>query len=74
MRINADPSNFRYYLGSDSNFSGVDLQSLVLHELGHVLGLAHNSTTGSVMNTTLKDNQERRQLGKVDLESLACEY
>lgn len=72
MRINA--ATFSYNEGEDSNFTNVDLQSLVLHELGHVLGLAHNATTGSVMNITLEDGQDRRKLGVVDLASLKCEY
>ncbi len=72
MRINAD--NFSYNEGEDSNFTNVDLQSLVLHELGHVLGLAHNVTSGSVMNFTLNEGQDRRNLSDVDLASLKCEY
>jgi hypothetical protein len=72
MRINA--YNFNYYFGEDTNFSDVDLDSLVLHELGHALGLAHNPTKGSVMNVTLDQAQVRRKLGAVDLASLKCEY
>lgn len=72
LRINA--ANFSYYLGEDPNFTKVDLQSLVLHELGHVLGLAHNVTTGSVMNFTLNEGQDRRTLSDDDLASLKCEY
>lgn len=74
IRINADPDNFSYYYGEDSNISGVDLMSLLVHELGHVLGLAHNATSGSVMNFTLDNGQERRKLGELDLTSLKCEY
>jgi hypothetical protein len=72
MRVNGD--TFKYYEGEDTNFTNVDLQSLIVHELGHVLGLAHNATTGSVMNITLEDGQDRRKLGTVDLASLKCEY
>jgi hypothetical protein len=74
IRINADPDNFSYYYGEDSNISGVDLMSLLVHELGHVLGLAHNVSSGSVMNFTLDNGQERRKLGALDLTSLKCEY
>lgn len=72
MRVNAD--SFKYYEGEDSNFTNVDLQSLIVHELGHVLGLAHNATSGSVMNITLNEGQNRRKLGDMDLASLKCEY
>ncbi len=52
----------------------VDFQSLIVHELGHVLGLAHNADSGSVMQTELASGVERRVLGKVDTDSVSCEY
>ena len=52
----------------------LDLQSLVVHELGHVLGLAHNSTTGSAMSASLGTGTLRRSLSSSDIESLHCEY
>ncbi|HMN67754.1 MAG TPA: matrixin family metalloprotease [Bdellovibrionales bacterium] len=72
MRINAQ--NFTYHYGENTDILGVDLDSLVVHELGHMLGLAHNVTSGSVMNFTLGEGQDRRKLGDVDLASLKCEY
>jgi hypothetical protein len=72
MRI--DAANFQYNFGQDSSFSDVDLNSLLLHELGHVLGLAHNPVQGSAMNPTLDDGQVRRDLGAMDLTDLKCEY
>jgi hypothetical protein len=72
IRINA--ADFSYYFGENSNFSEVDLQSLMVHELGHALGLAHNVNHGSVMNFTLDHGQDRRKLDDVDLASLKCEY
>lgn len=72
IRINA--ANFAYYFGQDTEFSDVDLQSLLVHEMGHVLGLAHNVSSGSVMNITLDQGQVRRKLGATDMSSLGCEY
>lgn len=72
IRVNA--ADFSYYFGENSNFSEVDLQSLMVHELGHALGLAHNVNHGSVMNFTLDHGQDRRKLDDVDLASLKCEY
>ncbi len=72
IRINA--ADFSYHLGENSDFAGVDLTSLVVHELGHVLGLGHNVSHGSVMNITLDHGQDRRKLGDEDLASLKCEY
>ncbi len=72
LRINA--STFEYYFGSDTSFSSVDLDSLLVHELGHILGLAHSPKEGSVMNATLNHGQVRRTLDDKDLQSLNCEY
>ena len=71
MRINA---SFQYYLGENSDFNEVDLVSLVVHELGHVLGLGHTVSAGSVMNYSLDQGQDRRKLGDNDVASLKCEY
>ena len=73
MRINAH--NFTFY-GAESSDSivGVDLESLVIHELGHVLGLAHTTANGSVMVPSLASNTARRDPGTMDIQSLKCEY
>lgn len=73
MRINA--ANFTFNYPPDSlSFTDLDLNSLVIHELGHVLGLSHTTATGSVMAATLDDGQDRRKLSTVDLKDLKCEY
>jgi predicted Zn-dependent protease len=72
MRINA--KNFSYNMSDDTSFTNVDLDSLLVHELGHVLGLAHNTEDGSAMHATLDEGQVRRKLGDVDLQDLKCEY
>jgi len=71
IRINAEIS---YSFGVNTNASEVDLTSLLVHELGHVLGLAHNVSSGSVMNITLQEGHDRRKVGAVDMTSLKCEY
>lgn len=72
IRVNA--ANFRYSLGETTNPTEVDLSSLLVHELGHVLGLGHTLTAGSVMNFSLDEGQDRRRLAEQDLASLKCEY
>ena len=70
IRINA--RDFTY---SNGGYAGtIDFESLLVHELGHVLGLAHNEDYGSVMAKALASDTERREPGTVDVRSLQCEY
>lgn len=72
IRINA--KNFSYYMGDATSFNNLDLTSLMVHELGHALGLAHNNGNGSVMNFSLDEGQDRRKLSSADISNLDCEY
>lgn len=72
MRINNKKYNF--YLDQPSNLKDIHLESLIVHELGHVLGLKHNDLQSSVMATYLSSNEERNQMTSADLSSLSCEY
>jgi Matrixin len=73
IRINGQNYTF-YVTQSSSTTQAVSMQALLLHELGHVIGLRHNDASPSVMATYLKANQERTQLQSADLSSLQCEY
>lgn len=74
MRLNA--KNFQFYglEATTPTIVGVDLESLVVHELGHVLGLGHVATIGSVMVPSLANGVDRREPGATDIQSLKCEY
>jgi hypothetical protein len=56
------------------NGTEIDLESLLVHELGHVLGLQHNTTTQSVMAVILSYLEVRQEPYPVDVSSLKCEY
>lgn len=83
IRLNAD--DFSYYwrgqtLTSAAKYMGgtgsnpVNIEALVLHEMGHVLGLKHKDGAGSVMATYLAAGDDRVRLAGVDSTDLKCEY
>jgi hypothetical protein len=72
IKINAQ--NFQFYWQKTTQTQAVNIEALVVHEMGHVLGLKHKDTATSVMQTYLASNTDRTQIGTTDLESLKCEY
>lgn len=72
IRIN--DQNFNFYWQGSTQTQGVNIEALVLHELGHLLGLKHKDEAASVMQTYLANNTDRVQVGSLDLASLKCEY
>ena len=84
IKINAESFN---YASLDDDLQGavVDFTSLMVHEFGHVLGLAHNDDIDSVMMPKLGFGQRRgysidannnvqTDIKPADVNSLACEY
>lgn len=73
IKINA--KYFSYYIEGESNTEGkISLLSLMLHEMGHGVGLKHISNGSSVMQTHLANNTDRSIPAKIDIDSLGCEY
>ena len=75
IRING--KNFKYFSGAEErglNSGKVHFRSLVVHEEGHMLGLAHNNEKGSMMRPELSLGLVRDTIGFVDKASLSCEY
>jgi predicted Zn-dependent protease len=70
MRLNAQ----NFFFSTNPNQNEVDIESLNLHELGHILGLNHNDATPSVMAKSLSSGSLRRNLMSADLSSVRCEY
>ncbi len=70
------------FSGSDGGEAGkLDMESLMIHEFGHVLGLKHMTVSGSVMQPTLSGATAtnlsaglRRKLTDDDKKSITCEY
>ncbi|OFZ16005.1 MAG: hypothetical protein A2Z20_03340 [Bdellovibrionales bacterium RBG_16_40_8] len=73
IRINH--KDYDFYLADDRpDYSKVHLESLIVHELGHVLGLAHTHNTESVMQVSLANGKVREEPQSPDIEALQCEY
>lgn len=73
IRINA--KNFVYYVDVQKMNSNneVHLESLLVHEFGHALGLQHFNESG-VMLPTLKGGLVRSTPSSYELKELGCEY
>lgn len=75
VRINA--KNFTFYWGNYGDPKGpkaVNFEALIIHELGHVLGLRHRDNEGSVMETYLSTQSDRVSISSVDQQAVKCEY
>ena len=72
--IRIDDRNFDFSWGVDPEIDKVDMQSLMLHEFGHVMGLSHATTPQSVMARSLPNATKRRELSVADQNSIRCEY
>ncbi len=73
--MNINGSNFVF--GTDLTSSptkAIHLESLLVHELGHMLGLKHRSQLPTVMYESLGSGAIRTTLSSSDLNALKCEY
>jgi len=73
IRVNATHYQF-FKEGVTPVSSQISLLSLMLHEMGHGVGLKHIEDASSVMQTYLGSGMTREAPGKVDTDSLGCEY
>ena len=76
IHVNGNPKHFEYFSGPNVVSGRVDVESLLLHEFGHVLGLEHPKVEfkGTVMARRLDDATLRRSPAPGDVADLKCEY
>lgn len=72
--ISINGRHFTYFIDEPRTPSDVHLESLLIHELGHVLGLKHRSSVPSVMWSVLNGGIKRQVITAADKETLKCEY
>lgn len=73
--VKVDAQYYTYYVTSPNSNTEVHLESLLVHELGHVLGLKHLSNTSSSVMLAVLDYLVKREMPTTeDIANLKCEY
>ncbi len=70
--VHFDDSEHQWVIGSTPN--GFDVETVALHEIGHILGLLHSDVAGSVMFPTVSSNSTKRALTADDLSGIRKLY
>ncbi|XP_052171093.1 metalloendoproteinase 4-MMP-like [Diospyros lotus] len=60
--------------GSEKSEAAVDLESVAIHEIGHLLGLAHSSVKGSIMYPSLKPRNQKLEMKVDDIKGIQALY
>ncbi|XVE92509.1 hypothetical protein REPUB_Repub01dG0103400 [Reevesia pubescens] len=80
------PTNGRLHLDEEENWvvsgdvtrsalpSAVDLESVVVHEIGHLLGLGHSSVEDAIMYPTISSRTKKVELANDDIEGIQLLY
>jgi hypothetical protein len=70
--VHFDDSEHEWVLGAVP--AGFDVETVALHEIGHILGLAHSSVNGAVMFASVSANTTKRVLTADDISGIQGLY
>ncbi|MDQ0791489.1 matrixin family metalloprotease [Streptomyces sp. B3I8] len=70
--VHFDDSENSWSIGSA--VGSFDVESVALHELGHILGLGHSSVSGAVMAPSIGPNSTKRTLTQDDIDGVRNLY
>jgi Alpha-L-arabinofuranosidase B (ABFB) domain/Matrixin/Putative peptidoglycan binding domain len=70
--VHFDDSEHTWIVGAAAG--QYDIETVALHELGHILGLQHSSVPGAIMQPTVDDNATRRVLAADDIDGVRRLY
>ncbi|GMI77913.1 matrix metalloproteinase [Hibiscus trionum] len=80
------PPSGRFHLDADENWivsgdvtrsalpSAVDLETVAVHEIGHLLGLGHSSVEDAIMYPTVTSRTRKVELGDDDIQGIQSLY
>ncbi len=70
--IHFDDSEHAWSIGA--TVGAFDVETVALHEIGHILGLGHSDVPGAVMWPSVSDNATLRELHADDIEGVSALY
>ncbi|MGH8931608.1 MAG: matrixin family metalloprotease [Egibacteraceae bacterium] len=70
--VHFDDSEHLWSVGTAAG--AFDIETVALHEIGHILGLAHSSVAGAVMLPTVRSNSTKRGLARDDIDGAQTLY
>ncbi|PQM32862.1 metalloendoproteinase 3-MMP [Prunus yedoensis var. nudiflora] len=74
------PTNGRFHYDADERFSvgalsgAYDLETVALHEIGHLLGLGHSSVQGAIMFPSIGSGVTQQSLHGDDIQGIKALY